>query len=336
MPRYFDCKKLNKKLHLLFQVPISKYAVTLLSIIAIHRLFTSCNVYNYPSVPREQLTDAIYTATVPQLAEKRTKPDCPYDHILQSKEKLQTWEVPKSSKDIGNFSAWGIKDGSYTPEHCQPLFSVAILVTYRNRQRHLDIFLPYMHNFLRKQNIHYKIFLVEQLDNKPWNKGMLYNIGAQRALAERFPCLLLHDVDLLPLAASNLYVCMDQPRHLSASIDKFRFVLIYDYLVGGVLAMRADHYVRVNGFSNNFYNWGGEDDEMADRILSNNLKILRFPREMSEYSMMTHTHEPVNRARETIIKENKIQGHKDGLSSVRYESLQVKAQRLCTWIGVKL
>ncbi|XP_013188218.1 beta-1,4-N-acetylgalactosaminyltransferase bre-4 [Amyelois transitella] len=322
----------NRLLHL----RISTYAVVVLSLIAVERLFTSCSIYDYNSVPREQLTDAIYTATVPLTKAKLSQPHCPYDHILQDKNRIQNWEVPRSSKEIGNFSAQGIVDGSFMPENCQPMFSVAILVTYRNRQRHLDVFLPYMHNFLRKQNIHYKIYLIEQLDEKPWNKGVLYNIGAKYAIADKFPCLVLHDVDLLPLDAANLYVCMAQPRHVSASIDKFRFVLIYDWLVGGVMAIRSDQYISINGFSNSFQNWGGEDDDLADRILSNNLDILRFPRDMSEYTMLTHSHEPVNSARESVMQENKMLGHKDGMNSVKYDSVQVKAQRLCTWIGVKL
>lgn len=62
---------------------------------------------------------------------------------------------------------------------------------------------------------------------------------------------------------------------MSASIDKFRYVLIYKELVGGVLAIRADQYEQLNGFSNRFLGWGGEDDDFAKRIAANQLDILR-------------------------------------------------------------
>lgn len=123
--------------------------------------------------------------------------------------------------------------------------------------------------------LHSRIYLIEQQDNKQFNKGVLYNIGAKQAINDKFPCLILHDVDLLPLDASNLYVCMHDPRHVSTSIDKLRYVLIYDFLVGGVLAIRADQYLVVNGFSSRFEGWGGEDDDFAYRLSSHNLNVVR-------------------------------------------------------------
>lgn len=34
-------------------------------------------------------------------------------------------------------------------------------------------------------------------------------------------------------------------------------------MVGGVLAIRMNHFYAVNGFSNEFWGWGGEDDDMG-------------------------------------------------------------------------
>ena len=38
---------------------------------------------------------------------------------------------------------------------------------------------------------------------------------------------MFHDVDLLPEDDRNLYTCGAQPRHLSASVDKFNYRLPY-------------------------------------------------------------------------------------------------------------
>lgn len=95
--------------------------------------------------------------------------------------------------------------GEFIPSSCAPKFSTAIIVVYRNRERQLNAFLTYMHNFLRKQQIHYRIFVVEQYDNKPFNRAMLFNIGSVYASQLDFPCLILHDVDLMPLNLGNIY-----------------------------------------------------------------------------------------------------------------------------------
>ena len=35
--------------------------------------------------------------------------------------------------------------------------------------------------------------------------------------------------------------------------------------MGGVLSMRTEHFQRVNGYSNLYWGWGAEDDDMAYR-----------------------------------------------------------------------
>lgn len=79
-----------------------------------------------------------------------------------------------------------------------------------------------MHAFLQKQNIHYRIFIVDQMDNRPFNRGKMLNIGATEAINAGYPCLILHDVDLIPLVSGNIYACTKLPRHMSSCVDTFR------------------------------------------------------------------------------------------------------------------
>lgn len=73
--------------------------------------------------------------------------------------------------------------GEFSPSECNPSFSTAIIVPYRNRVEQRKQFLSYLHNYLRKQQIHYKIFIVEQSDTKPFNRAKLFNIGAKVSAA---------------------------------------------------------------------------------------------------------------------------------------------------------
>ncbi|PZC80974.1 hypothetical protein B5X24_HaOG213628 [Helicoverpa armigera] len=313
------------------QLRVITVLFALLFLHAVITFFSSYGIYNYPHLPADVIETQLYKRIVPNLRLDSSKPKCSYAEVLQSTATVNNWEVQDKLDD---FSAIGVENGAYIPEECNPQFSVAIIVPYRKRQQQLDIFLQYIHKFMRKQNIHYRIYLVEQQNEGPFNRGFLLNVGARAAIRDKFPCLVLHDVDLLPLDESNLYACANEPRHLSASIDKFRFVLPYKTIVGGVLAITADQFVAVNGFSNRFDGWGGEDDDFSWRLSSHKLEVVRFPREMSRYTMLRHRQEDRNPKRERIMKENRQRGNTDGLSTLPFSVGTVSNHRLYTLVAV--
>ncbi len=62
----------------------------------------------------------------------------------------------------------GVKPGgSYQPAECQSQQRVAIIVSLRDRENHLAIFLRYMHPFLQRQQLNYVIIVVEQSGQYP-------------------------------------------------------------------------------------------------------------------------------------------------------------------------
>jgi predicted glycosyltransferase involved in capsule biosynthesis len=50
-------------------------------------------------------------------------------------------------------------------------------------------------------------------------------------------------------------------------ICRHYYRLAYQELVGGVLNMRTEHFQKVNGYSNLYWGWGAEDDDMAYRYV---------------------------------------------------------------------
>ena len=103
---------------------------------------------------------------------------------------------------------------------------------------------------------------------------MLMNVGFREALQDfNWDCFIFHDVDLLPEDDRNLYTCPDQPRHMSVAVDKFKYRLPYKSIFGGVAAITRRHFKQLNGFSNMFWGWGGEDDDMSRRIKYQKLKV---------------------------------------------------------------
>ncbi|XP_025423113.1 beta-1,4-N-acetylgalactosaminyltransferase bre-4-like isoform X2 [Sipha flava] len=188
-----------------------------------------------------------------------------------------------------------LEGGHQEPLDCRARYKIAIIVPYRDRLSNLCTFLLNMHPFLTKQQLDYSIFIVEQFDDGLFNRAMLMNVGFNEALKLRdFDCFFFHDVDLIPENDRNIYSCPDQPRHMSVAIDKFNYRLPYVDLFGGVIGMSRNHFQLVNGFSNMFWGWGGEDDDMASRVKAHDLNITRYTPNVARYHMLTHAKQKAN------------------------------------------
>ena len=95
----------------------------------------------------------------------------------------------------------------------------AFIVPYRNRSAHLPQFVEAITKHQGgRNNYHFEIFVIEQDDERKFNRGKLLNVGAVYALAhlrkkcgpfrsQSNLCLILHDVDMLPLNQQIPYNC---------------------------------------------------------------------------------------------------------------------------------
>ncbi|KAL1464623.1 hypothetical protein WDU94_004253 [Cyamophila willieti] len=208
--------------------------------------------------------------------------------------------------------------GAWEPVHCIPQHNVAIIVPYRNRETQLKTFLSHMHGFLQKQLISYQIFVIEQKSPAEFNRGKLFNIGYMEALMVRpFHCFIFHDVDLMPTNPNNIYACTKQPRHMSVAIDTFDYELPYCTIFGGAIAMLHHQFRQVNGFSNLYFGWGAEDDDLFQR-LSNYYSICRFSKQVSEYIMLNHKKEPQPEQRWKQLESGPFRFKTDGLNTLAH------------------
>lgn len=165
--------------------------------------------------------------------------------------------------------------GQWKPKNCYPLFNLAIILPYRNRLSQLEIFMNFIHPFLQFQKLEYRIFVIEQSSNKDFNRAKLFNVGFLEATKfYDFHCFIFHDIDLIPQNLNNIYACTKMPRHMSSSVNTFRYNLPYQSLFGGAIAILRYQFEKVNGFSNIFYGWGGEDDDFYNRLQSKGYEVL--------------------------------------------------------------
>ena len=124
---------------------------------------------------------------------------------------------------------------------------IGIVVPYRNRREHLNHFIPSITSTLKKQNINYEVIIVEQADDKPFNRGKLLNIGVQRAKKLKCTYVALHDVDMLPQKVD--YDIVDRPTHLATKFisDHKEKRVIFDGYFGGVTLFPIMDYYKING-----------------------------------------------------------------------------------------
>lgn len=134
-----------------------------------------------------------------------------------------------------------------------------------------------MTNFLDSQGIPHKIFVCHQADGKKFNRGKTKNIAYDIAQKEGFDYFAFHDIDLLPEEDSCQYSFPETaPLHLSTQIDKFDYQLPYMENFGGVVLFNKQDFIRVNGYSNEYWGWGAEDDDLFWRCKNHNLADIRF------------------------------------------------------------
>ncbi|EHA99641.1 Beta-1,4-galactosyltransferase 4 [Heterocephalus glaber] len=218
--------------------------------------------------------------------------------------------------------------GRYHPEECKALQRVAILIPHRNREKHLMYLLEHLHPFLQRQQLEYGIYVIHQAGTKKFNRARLLNVGYLEALKEEnWDCFVFHDVDLVPENDFNLYVCEDQPKHLVVGRNSTGYRLRYRGYFGGVTALSREQFFKVNGFSNNYWGWGGEDDDLRLRVELHRMKISRPKPEVGKYTMIFHTRDKgneVNMERMKLLHRVSQVWKTDGLTSCSYKLLSVE------------
>lgn len=223
--------------------------------------------------------------------------------------------------------------GRFKPKDCLARHRVAILIPYRDREDHLRVFLYNMHQMLPRQQIDYGIFVIEEVGQAKFNRAKLFNVGYLEALAlYDYDCFIFHDVDLIPEDDRNLYTCPEQPRHMSVAIDTMQYRLPYVGIFGGVSALNKKHMKLVNGFSNQYWGWGGEDDDMSYRLQHHRLKISRYPANIARYTMLRHAKDTPSPERYKLLFKGKTRYKTDGINSVDYERKDLVLKKLYTWV----
>lgn len=143
--------------------------------------------------------------------------------------------------------------------------SIAILIPHRDREKQLELTVNKISKYIRDKNLDADLWVCQQDKFGSWNKGCLLNIS--------FSCINNY---------YDFFIINDCDTYLENNIDfnlptknEILHLYGYGYCLGGIFCFHKSVFKKINGYNNNFFNWGREDREIEDRCKTHNIKINR-------------------------------------------------------------
>lgn len=152
---------------------------------------------------------------------------------------------------------------------------LAIIVPYRDREEHLNVFVPHIHEFLKDKGIRYSIFIIEQSDDRPFNYGKLCN-AAVKEIPEEYTYFAFHDIDMLPMNDECDYAYPESPTHLATNVEVHNNELPYPQYFGGVIVISREDFENANGYSNEYWGYGFQDLDLLKRLERSGAYLEKF------------------------------------------------------------
>lgn len=119
----------------------------------------------------------------------------------------------------------------------------------------------------------------------------------------------------------------------------FECRLPYKQYFGGVSAMSKEQFQKINGFPNNYWGWGGEDDDIYNRLVYRGMKISRPSGDIGKCRMIRHSRDKKNEPnlqRFKKIAHTRQTMKTDGIKSLSYKVVDIEKDLLYTKITVDI
>jgi len=141
---------------------------------------------------------------------------------------------------------------------------LGVCVPYRNRELHLHEFIPKVGKYLKNQGIDFQMYFCHQVDDKLFNRGATKNIAAKHAFEDGCDYIVWHDIDMIPVEGGGADYSYPEkaPRHIATQISQMDWELKYHEYFGGAVLFTKEQVEATNGYSNDYWDWGMEDDDL--------------------------------------------------------------------------
>ncbi len=228
--------------------------------------------------------------------------------------------------------------------------TLKIIVAYRDpgdgsRKEQLKIFKEQIQEIFKDQT-KLQIYIVEQessrkdYDKLPdllkqegttmakFNLGLLKNIGFKEASKKHTDktYYVLTDVDLLPSVGlvKDYITYPKQPIHLGNVGTRYNVDGYDKTFLGGVISVSKKDFEKVNGYPNNFWGWGGEDNALNRRFTDNKIKVIKSSEPVIDLEKYTLPEKMVKLKQQKLkemrkwekLEEDKSSWKQNGLSDI--------------------
>lgn len=155
---------------------------------------------------------------------------------------------------------------------------LGVCVPYRNRELHLHEFVPKVGKYLKNQGIDFCMYFAHQVDDKLFNRGATKNIAAKHAFEDGCDYIVWHDIDMIPEegGGADYSYPAKAPRHIATQISQMDYQLKYHEYFGGAVLFTKEQVEATNGYSNDYWDWGMEDDDLFWRCHKEGLTLNTF------------------------------------------------------------
>jgi beta-1,4-galactosyltransferase 4 len=195
---------------------------------------------------------------------------------------------------------------------------IAVIFPYReqvqqNRSQQLKDTLDY-YTKLNKPNIDY--YIIEQGNDKPFNRGVLINAGHDILKKSNlgYENEVHHDIDVQANEEFIKYFSSDNVVGKPRYNDSKHF--------GNISILPLSIMEQANGYSNNYWGWGGEDNNFRERIEKENISIYRPIPKINKMKYLPHIKATELNLKNTdldkVKRKDKEDGYISGLVDLKY------------------
>lgn len=144
-----------------------------------------------------------------------------------------------------------------------------VIVPYRNREEHKKNLINVLHRYLTNSSVEsFRIYIVEQDDDQPFNKGCLLNIGFLETYKNENEYYCFNDVDTLPKSSKANY---GRPPANT---------IVHPYghwhCLSNIFFADPESFKKMNGFSTKYWGWGFEDTHALLRAKVGQVNVSRL------------------------------------------------------------